>query len=431
MNVRSRQSLFARRQAPGIAIVLLMVAGCSANNPPSGDLVRPVKTLIVTPGDETRTRTFPGTVEASKRVELAFQVPGVLVEFPAREGQKIAKGALIGQLRPDEFQARLKALQGQLDQSRAALAALRAGERPEEQLRREAAVRQAEARLANARAELNRVTPLLERRAISRSEFDVIETTVRVAEEDYRAAVQMREKGTIGRREDILAKEGEVRGLEARVVEADIQLRDTRLVAPYDGVIARRFVEQGQNIRPKEPVVRFQDVDEIEIVVDVPENVMAAEIQAADVISVVAELSGAPGVEFPVEVREVAQVADPTTQTFKVRGAMRAPEGIRALPGMTATATVTYRRAQILGNRVFVPIQAVLKDASGEQAVWVLGQDSTVRRRSVKLGQPAGADIEIMEGLAPGDRIAVAGVTLLRDGMKVRDLGAALGGSPL
>jgi RND family efflux transporter MFP subunit len=386
--------------------------------------------MVVAAGDETRTRSFPGTVEASKRVELAFQVPGVLTQLPVREGQKVAKGELIGQLRQDEFRARLKSLQGQLDQARASLTALRAGERREEQLRREAQVRQAAARLANARAELNRVTPLLERRAISRSEFDVIETSVRVAEEDYRAAVQVQEKGTIGREEDILAKEAEIRGLEARVVEANIQLQDTRLVAPYNGVIARRFVEQGQNVRAKDPVVRFQDVDEIEIVVDVPENVMAADIQAADIISVVAELSGVPGVQFPVEIREIAQVADPATQTFKVRGAMQAPQGIRALPGMTATATVAYRRAEVLGNQIQIPVSAVFMDAAGEQIVWVLGPDSTVTRRVVKLGEPSGGEIEIVEGLAAGDRIAVAGVTLLREGMKVRDLGDALGGGP-
>ena len=92
-------------------------------------------------------------------------------------------------------------------------------------------------------------------------------------------------------------------------------------------MIAERFVEEGQNVRAKQPVVRFQDVDEIEIVVDVPETVMAADIQRADIVEMLAELSGAPGVQFPVEVREIAQVADPTTQTFKVRAAMQSAGG--------------------------------------------------------------------------------------------------------
>ena len=65
----------------------------------------------------------------------------------------------------------------------------------------------------------------------------------RVAQEDHKAALQMLEMGTIGREEDIEAREAEVRALEGRVVEANIQLNDTTLRAPYDGVIARRFVE--------------------------------------------------------------------------------------------------------------------------------------------------------------------------------------------
>lgn len=412
------------------AIVGACAGGCSQPAPKQVEVVRPVKTMVVMAGNGERTRVFPATVEASKRVELAFQVPGLLSNFPAREGQKVAKGELIGQLRQDEFRARLKSLQGQLDRARATLASLRAGERREEQLRREAQVRQAAARLANARAELNRVSPLVERRAIARSDFEVIETVYRVAEEDYKAAVQVAEKGTVGREEDIMAQEGEVRGLEARVVEANIQLQDTTLSAPYDGVIAQRLAEEGQNVRAKEPVVRFQDVEEVEVVIDVPETVMAADIRAADIVSMVAELSGAPGLQFPLEVREITQVADPVTQTFKVRAAMQAPEGIRTLPGMTATVTVRYRRAEILGNRTLIPISAVMKDSQGDQVAWVMGTDSTVSRRRVKVGEPTGSDIEIVEGLEPGDRVVVAGVSFLRDGMKIRDLGDMLGGGP-
>ena len=77
-------------------------------------------------------------------------------------------------------------------------------------------------------------------------------------------------------------------------------MRIRTLRAPYDGVIAQRFVEEGQNIRAKEPVVQFQDVDEIDIAVDVPETVMAADIRSADIVQMVAEFSGAPGLEFPV-----------------------------------------------------------------------------------------------------------------------------------
>jgi RND family efflux transporter MFP subunit len=407
---------------------LVGLAGCPPGDATQSDAIRPVKTMVVAAGDEPQVRSFPGRVEAAKRVELAFQVPGLLTKFPVREGQKIAKGELIGQLRRDEFQARLTTLQGQLDQARAKLRALHAGERPEERLRREAQVRAAEARMANARADLDRAETLISRRAISTADYDAATTAFRVAQEDHTAAIQMLEQSVIAREEDLDAKEAAVRGLEGRVVEASIQLSDTTLSAPYDGVIAQRFVEEGQNVQAKQAVVRFQDANELEVIVDVPENVMAGAIRTADIVQMVAEVSGAPGLQFPVHLKEIAQVADPATQTFAVRVLMQAPPDLNILPGMTAIVTVTYHRAKILDSRILVPISAVLKEATGEQVVWVLGSEQTVSRRPVKLGEATGGRVEIVDGLQAGDRIAVAGVTFLRDGMKVRDLGDALGG---
>ena len=236
-------------------------------------------------------------------------------------------------------------------------------------------------------------------------------------------------KGPIAREEDIQAKEAEVSGLEGQVVEANLQLEDSTLRAPYDGVIAQRFVEQNQNIRANERVVMFQDVDEIDIAVDVPEAVMAADLRSADIVQMLASFNGAPGLQFPVHIKEIAQRADPITQTFTVRVGMKAPSGVNLLPGMTATVTLTYRRASILGGRILVPISAVFKDEYGGEVAWVIGPDGNVERRPVKTGSATGDSIEIVEGLQPGDRIAVAGVQFLREGMKVRDLGDALEGN--
>jgi multidrug resistance efflux pump len=134
-------------------------------------------------------RSFPGKVDASKRLELAFQIPGVLVNLPVKEGQTVVKGEIIAQLRPDEFQARLQTAQGQLDQAKAALEALRLGERPEEQLRRETQERATAAKLASARTEFERYARLLKSSAVSRSEYELAQTPYRVAEEDHQAAV--------------------------------------------------------------------------------------------------------------------------------------------------------------------------------------------------------------------------------------------------
>ena len=420
------------RAAPIALSIFVLASGCSqkARTPTEvGELVRPVKTMVVSAEAESHVRSFSGRVEAANKVELAFQVSGLLVSLPVREGQNVSKDEVIAQLRPDEFQARLRALQGQLDRARADLQALRSGVRPEERLRLEAEMRAAEARLVNARAEFDRFSQLLRSRTISRVEFDRYETDYRVAEQNYQAARQTLEQGTIAREEEILAKEAEISGLEGQVVEANLQLEDSTLRAPYDGVIAQRFVEQGQNIRAKDRVVVFQDIDEIDIAVDVPESVMAADLRASDIVQMLASFNAAPGLQFPVHVKEIAQRADPITQTFTIRVGMRAVPGVNLLPGMTGTVTLTYRRASILGGQILVPVAAVMKDSTGVQVAWTMGPDGNVTRRPVKTGAATGSDIVVLEGLQPGDRIVTAGVSFLRDGMKVRVLGDGLEGS--
>ena len=110
---------------------------------------------------------------------------------------------------------------------------------------------------------------------------------------------------------------------------------------------------------------------------------------------------------------------------------MKRPKGFTALPGMTATVIVAYWPAGVPTNRILVPVSAIAMLETGGQVAWVMGPDQTVKPRPVKLGGVTGGEIEILGGLQPGERIVVAGLTSLRDGMKVNDLGNALGGPQL
>lgn len=413
-----------------IALPLVFLLGaCSQVATEDAQRVRPVKTMVVTPGDELRQLSFPGKVVASKTAELAFMVSGLLVKYPVTEGLRIGKGEIIAQLRQDEFQAQLRIAQSQFDRAQSDLAALKAGERTEQRQRLEAQLRAAEATLANAESEYNRHAGLLRSGSISRAVYERVETAFLVAQEELKAAQQLLEKSLVARQEVIDSKEAELRGLEARLAESEIQLRDSTLLAPYNGVIARRFVERQQSVRAQAPVVLFQDLEEIHIAVDVPEAVMTTGIRLAEAERMMAEFSGVPGRQFPVTIAEMAQIADLRTQTFNVRFAMKVPADINLLPGMTARVTLFYRPIQTSGKSFLVPVSAVFRDSGGEQVVWVIGPDNGVVRRPVRIGDPSGGQIEILEGLQSGDRIAVAGVSFLREGMKVRDLGDALGGN--
>lgn len=408
--------------------LLCILGGCSREAAPAPKSVRPVKTMVLAPGGELQTRILSGRAQAAQEAELTFQVPGLLIRLPVREGQRVARGDLIAQLRQEEFETRERTLQSQLEQGRIALRTLQAGVRPEEQLKLEASLRAAEARLTNATAQHERFSNLIKSEAVSRAEYEAMETSYRVALEEVAAAQQRLKLSATGRTEDIEAREAAVRGLEEQVREAQIRLEESTLHAPFDGVIAQRLVEEHQNVSPQQPIVRLQNSDEMDLVADVPESIMGSGLTADRIAEIIAEFTAAPGVRFPVTIKEIAQVADPVTQTFRIRGSMKAQPGAAVLPGMTATVTLTYRRGAERDKRLLVPVSAVCKEASsGEQLVWVIGADQIVKRRPVRLGEVSEGRVEVVKGLQSGERIAVAGVSFLREGMEVRDLGDALG----
>jgi RND family efflux transporter MFP subunit len=420
----------------GLGLVMVMalpliylITGCAPETAPQSDHVRPIKTMVVASGAEKQALSFPGKIVASQTAELAFLVSGLIVKFPAREGQRFAKGEMIAQLRQDEFEAQVRIAQSQLGSAQSDLTALRSGERAEQRERLEANVRAAEATLANAEAEYSRHSRLLRSGSISRSVYDRVETAFRVAQEELKSAQQLFEKSMVGRQESIDSKEAEIRGLEARLAESKLQLKDSTIYAPFDGVVARRFVERRQTVMAQTPVVLFQSLEEIDIAVDVPEAIMTTEIRSAEAERTIAEFTGVPGRQFPVKIAEVAQIADPVTQTFNVRFSMNVPPNLNLLPGMTSRVTMFMRTPAVQGQSFLVPVSAVARDSSGEAVVWVIGKNDSVTRKPVKIGEPTGDDINILEGLQPGDRIAISGVSFLRQGMKVRDLGNALGGN--
>lgn len=411
----------------GVALSAVCLASGCRRQSPTPEPIRPVKTMVVGKGAEFYVRTFPGRVEAAQSVELAFQVPGLVTALPVKEGQRVARGQVLSQLRQTEYQARSEAARGQLEQGQALLDALRSGARSQEQIRLEAALRAAEAKLANARTEFERYARLLPTTAVSRSDYDISETNYKVAGEERVSAQQLLEKARTARQEEITAQEAQVHTLQARVQEAGVQFADTTLRAPYNGVVAQRLIDQGQAITANRPVVKFQNTEEVDIVVDVPEAVMAAGLQGGNVGVMTAGFSYIPGKQFPVRISEIAQVADPATQTFPAHFRMKQPAGMTLLPGMTATVDIAFRRPSALASQIFVPVSAVTRQANGRQVVWVLGSDGTVRSRDVRMRAVQDGEVEVLGGLRPGERIAVAGAEQLRDGMKVRDLGNALG----
>ena len=341
----------------GLVFAVVMISGCGKKEEPAPkEVIRPIKVMTVQGGSGSQTLTYPGQTRANKRVDLSFKVPGPLVELPVEEGQAIKKGELIARILPRDFKINLD---------------------------------QAQARAIEAERQYERYKELYIRRQVSKAEFD-----------RYKAS------------RDVAA---------AQLEDAQNALKDTYLRAPYDGVVAKRHVENFEEVTAKQPIVFFQDISKIEILVNVPETVMAT-IRKKEPAEINAQFSIAPGKKYPLEIKEFSTEADPQTQTYQIVLVMDQPEDINVLPGMTASVTGTRVEAVPSDTRMIIPAIAVMEDPQEKAFVWLLKEDTmTVHKTMITAGEITGSDnIEVLEGLKAGDKIATSGITKLQDGMKVR-----------
>jgi RND family efflux transporter MFP subunit len=210
----------------------------------------------------------------------------------------------------------------------------------------------------------------------------------------------------------------------ARQKETEDTLADTYLRAPFDGVIAKRYVENFEDVQAKQAIVSVQDISQVEILIDVPENVMITLKQETNQRKADAEFTAAPGKHYPLSLKEYSTAADPRTQTYQVTLLMTQPKDITVRPGMTANVVGTTESGQVAVISITIPAAAVFADETGSSHVWVVNRETmTVHRRPVTTGSLAGtADISITNGLEPGETIAVTGVSQLRENMKISDL---------
>jgi multidrug efflux system membrane fusion protein len=208
--------------------------------------------------------------------------------------------------------------------------------------------------------------------------------------------------------------------------EAEDALDDTFLRASFAGVVARKYVDNFQDVQAKEPIVSLQDISQVEVLVNVPENMISRieKEKGKNTALAYATFVTAPEQQFPLSLKEYATEADPQTQTFLVTLLMDQPSTINVLPGMTATVVGSQSTEKSDQGHITVPAIAVYSDYDGDSSVWVFKTDTqTVHQRKVKTGELSGADsIKIVAGLEVGEQIAVTAVNSLQEGMKVKSL---------
>ncbi|HAP25109.1 MAG TPA: efflux transporter periplasmic adaptor subunit [Achromobacter sp.] len=353
----------------------ILLAGCGGSDggEPQAAGPRPVQAVAVQPQRYTLISELPGRVEPMRVAEVRARVAGIVLSRDFVEGADVKAGDVLFRIDPAPFKAALSRAQGELAKAQAAV--------------------------SDAQAVVKRYTPLVKIEAVSQQDFDTANTTLKSALAARRSA-------------------------QADVETAQLNLDYATVKAPISGRIGRAQVTEGALVGQNEatPMATIQQLDPVYVDFNQPVGDMLR-MRAAMQNGSLGEGEGASisitidGTDQQREGRLLFSdiAVDRSTGQVALRGEFANP-GVLLLPGMY----VRVRTHQgVDPQAILVPQRAVTRSTDGKPQVLVVGADDVVESRAVQTGTMRGGDWHITEGLAPGDRVIVGGVSAAVPGQKV------------
>jgi RND family efflux transporter MFP subunit len=334
-------------------------------NSPRAVRTEPVQALV-----SEKERSYPGTVNASEVSALSFRVGGPLTEVNVTPGEPVKKGDLLMQIDPRDFQDRIQSLEAQL-----------AG---------------ASALQKKAQQDYARISKLFEEKVVPQSDLD-------------------------GATSALDATDASVKALTAQLQMARHALADTSLRAPYDGTVAEQRVENHEMVAPGQLVLRFHNIEALEVTVSIPESEIATR-QLEPKVPARITFPAIGGKTRNARLKEWSSTAHPLTRTYAVTFEFNAPDGFKILPGMSAELSWLAPRAG--SPRFAVPASALFRHADGSTCVWVWDQSADrAEARRVTVGESVGSSrVVITEGLSEGERVVVSGSRLIYENLPLKSV---------
>lgn len=200
---------------------------------------------------------------------------------------------------------------------------------------------------------------------------------------------------------------------------AQYALDHATLYAPFDGLVSMRNVANFTTIGAGAPIVRFHDLSELRIEIDVPEILFQQAGRNPDV-ELTARFPASDEV-FPLEIREYNAQASSVGQTFRLTLGLPRPEGLALLPGSSVTVSALLNSGN---NGLVLPTSAIRLGNDGQAFAMVFhptnGDLGRMEMRAIELQPTREGAFEILTGLQSGEQVALTGATDLNDGQVVR-----------
>ena len=240
--------------------------------------------------------------------------------------------------------------------------------------------------------------------------YDATNSTLKQAQDAYDRLSALHKKGSVT---DIQFVEVETGLQQAKSMEAIARksLEDTKMYAPFAGIIAKRSIEEGANVMPTFSAFKLVSIDEIDVKVSIPENEIGNISVGQSAIVTVPAINNT---EYIGRVDKKGVEANPISHTYDIRIRIKNPQSA-LMPGMVGKVSL---QSDTDGEQIVVPNRVVQITHDGKHFVW-LTDGSTAKRRFVTIGSLANDGVVIADGLSSGDRVIVDGHNKVSEGMKV------------
>ncbi|HJZ67310.1 MAG TPA: efflux RND transporter periplasmic adaptor subunit [Blastocatellia bacterium] len=328
-----------------------------------------------------------GSLFPFEEVTVSSEVEGRVEQVLADVGDHVSAGQTIVKVVPTELQLTLEQQRANLRQARARLGLPENGDDLKD-VRAAAEVKKAAADLADAEQKYNRAKTLYEQGLLPKQNFDEAESRYNAARAAYDLSVQAVEN-----------LRGQLAQSRAAAALAQKKVNDSNIRAPFAGQVKERSVTQGQYLKVQTPVMTIVNIDPLRVRLKVPEK-MAAWVKSGQEVTVAVEAF--PDRAFTGKISRINPSVDQQTRAFEVEALIENHQALLK-PGFFVKASIP---SSLVVDALFVPKDALLY-VYGVYKVFVV-EGNTLKEKEVKLGERSGDEVEILEGLTQGERIALA-----------------------
>lgn len=337
-----------------------LLAGPSPHTAFAQDQCVPVQTATVETRNLKETVRGIGSLEAIQEVMIRPEINGLLEAAHFEEGSRVEKGELLFSLDDNKIREQLRAKQAALEEARA--------------------------NLENARLVYNRRERLYKQKLGTEAARDEAEARFK-------------------------ALSAQVERLKAEIAGTRESLADTRIKAPFDGLIGERHVDAGEWVSAGTALAPLVQVERLKIAFTVPEK-HAGRVAPGQAVEVRAP--AAPGKMFTGSVYFASPIIRQDTRTLLVKAYLDNPEAT-FLPGGFASVDLVL---EVRKDRPVIPEEALIPTRTGYM-VFVVDKSRKARSRSVEVGLRHPGIVEITKGVKPGDTVIQAGHISVKEGDRV------------